>query len=180
MLHPAPTAQAQNADKLPAGADLFRAVMEVAHLVGRAGAESLRSQGVTPPQFIILGLLAAEPMLSQQDIATRLHVTKGNISQIVATLEREGFLDRGEGPRPGLKLTAKARQGLAALAPVHDRHMEACFGTLGGAERLQLLGLLHRVRRGVLDLEQGRPASAPPLDGLCPPDLGATPEPPSP
>ncbi|HQZ71301.1 MAG: MarR family winged helix-turn-helix transcriptional regulator [Anaerolineae bacterium] len=161
----------------PGGAELFRAVMEVAHLMARAGAESLRSHGVTPPQYIILSLLADEPLLNQQDIAARLHVTKGNISQIVATLEREGFVARGDGSRPGLNLTVKARQGLAALEPLHDRHMEACFGTLGGAGRLQLLGLLHRVRSGVLELERERHPSVLPPEDACPPAPDATTEP---
>lgn len=84
---------------------------------------------------------------------------------------------RGDGSRPGLNLTVKARQGLAALEPLHDRHMEACFGTLGGAGRLQLLGLLHRVRSGVLELERERHPSVLPPEDACPPAPDATTEP---
>lgn len=171
--------QSQQTTRPPDGADLFRAIMEVAHLMGRAGTESLRSRGVTPPQYIILSLLSQEPLLSQQDIAARLHVTKGNISQIVATLEREGFLERGDGARPGLILTAKARLGLAALEPVHGRHMEACFGSLDTAQRSQLLRLLHSVRTRVLDLERERHAPDAPVSA-CPADADATPVPPVP
>lgn len=164
----------------PAGEALFRAVLEVAHLMGRSGAESLRRHGVTPPQYLVLRLLAEEPQLQQQDIAARLYVTKGNISQIVATLEREGFVVRSEGARHGLALTAKARQGLAALESVHGRHVEACFGPLGPAERRQLLDLLHRVRAGVLSLERERQHGSPPAEPFCLPHPPATPEPTNP
>lgn len=172
-----PQPNPQSSEPTPAGEELFRAVLEVAHLMGRSGAESLRSHGVTPPQYLILRLLAEDPQLQQQDIAARLYVTKGNISQIVATLEREGFVARSDGARHGLALTAKARQGLAALESVHGRHVEACFGLLGAEERRQLLDLLHRLRTGVLSLERERQHGSPPAEPYCLPNPPATPEP---
>lgn len=128
---------------------LFKALMELAHLLGRASAETMRRHGITPPQFLILSLLAEAPYLQQQDIAARLHVTKGNVSQIVATLEREGFLAR-EGGRSVLGLTARAGEVLEALRPLHAQQLEASFAPLGPEERRDLARLLASLRSGLL------------------------------
>lgn len=149
----------------PPALPLFRELMELAHLLGRASAESMRRHGITPPQFVVLSLLAEAPYLQQQDIAARLHVTKGNVSQIVATLEREGLLER-EGGRSALRLTARAAAALADLRPVHARQLEASFAPLGPEERRQLARLLARLRQGLL--AQDRDPSGEPSPSGCP------------
>lgn len=167
---PAPLAQPLESGEPPA-LPLFRELMELAHLLGRSSAETMRRHGITPPQYVVLSLLAEAPYLQQQDIAARLHVTKGNVSQIVATLEREGLLER-EGGRSALRLTVKAANALDDLGPVHARQLEACFAPLGSDERRQLARLLASLRQGLLAQPSAQPAE-PGLLGCPAPDATA-------
>jgi len=60
----------------------------------RAVTARLSSWDLTPAQFDVLSRLGAEPGISQQELADRLLVTKGNVSQLLARLEVRGLIRR--------------------------------------------------------------------------------------
>ena len=59
-----------------------------------AVAERLRRIGVSIPQCDILTTLTEQEGVSQQELAKRLYVTKGNISGLLDRLESAGFVER--------------------------------------------------------------------------------------
>ena len=61
-----------------------------------AVAERLRRIGVCIPQCDILTTLTEQEGVSQQELAKRLDVTKGNISGLLDRLESAGFVERRE------------------------------------------------------------------------------------
>ena len=61
-----------------------------------AVAERLRRIGVSIPQCDILTTLTEEEGVSQQELAKRLYVTKGNISGLLDRLETAGLVERRE------------------------------------------------------------------------------------
>ncbi|GJD44379.1 hypothetical protein AFCDBAGC_2246 [Methylobacterium cerastii] len=84
----------------------------------------LRGLGLSIPQFDVLSTLTEREGLTQQDLAARLYVTKGNVSGLIDRLVEAGLVERR--PIPGdrrshaLHLTPVgadlAAQGLAAQA----------------------------------------------------------------
>ena len=84
----------------------------------------LRGLGLSIPQFDVLSTLTEREGLTQQDLAARLYVTKGNVSGLIDRLVEAGLVERR--PIPGdrrshaLHLTPAgsdlAAQGLAAQA----------------------------------------------------------------
>ena len=59
-----------------------------------AVAERLRAIGLSVPQCDVLTTLTEAEGISQQELAQRLYVTKGNISGLLDRLERAGLVER--------------------------------------------------------------------------------------
>jgi DNA-binding MarR family transcriptional regulator len=57
-------------------------------------AEHLRTIGLSVPQCDVLTTLTEAEGISQQELAQRLYVTKGNISGLLDRLERAGLVER--------------------------------------------------------------------------------------
>ena len=58
------------------------------------GRERLREIGVSIPQCDVLTTLTEQEGVSQQELATRLYVTKGNISGLIDRLAEAGLVER--------------------------------------------------------------------------------------
>lgn len=95
-------------------------------------ASELKTLGLSVPQFDLLSTLTEREGLSQQELAERLYVTKGNVSGLVDRMVEAGLVERraipGDRRSNALHLTPKGRdlaeKGIAAQrAYVH--------GTLG-------------------------------------------------
>lgn len=99
-----------------------------------AVAGELREVGLSIPQFDVLSTLTEQQGLTQQDLAARLYVTKGNVSGLIDRLVDAGLVERH--PIPGdrrshaLHLTARgadlARRGMA----VQEGYVRRTFGRL--------------------------------------------------
>jgi MarR family transcriptional regulator, organic hydroperoxide resistance regulator len=96
-------------------------------------AAELKSLGLSVPQFDLLSTLTEREGLSQQELAERLYVTKGNVSGLLDRMVEAGLVERrtipGDRRSNALYLTEKGRdlaeKGIAAQKSyVH--------GTLGG------------------------------------------------
>ncbi|GJD48833.1 hypothetical protein OPKNFCMD_1559 [Methylobacterium crusticola] len=67
--------------------------------VSAAVAAELRAVGLSIPQFDVLSTLSEEQGMTQQDLAERLYVTKGNVSGLIDRLVEAGLVERR--PIPG-------------------------------------------------------------------------------
>jgi DNA-binding MarR family transcriptional regulator len=85
-------------------------------------AAQLKPLGLSIPQFDLLSTLTEQEGLSQQDLAQRLYVTKGNVSGLLDRMVEAGLVERRATPDDrrsnALYLTAKGRdvaeKGIAA------------------------------------------------------------------
>jgi DNA-binding MarR family transcriptional regulator len=118
------SAAAQRAD-LPHAADPLRVWFRFLRLhrrVSIAIAGELKAVGLSIPQFDVLSTLTEREGLTQQELAERLYVTKGNVSGLVDRLVEAGLVERraieGDRRSHALHLTGKgqdlARQGITA------------------------------------------------------------------
>jgi DNA-binding MarR family transcriptional regulator len=90
--------------------------------VSGAVAGELKAIGLSIPQFDLLSTLTEREGLTQQELAERLYVTKGNVSGLVDRLVEAGLVERrpiaGDRRSHALHLTDKGRdlagRGIAA------------------------------------------------------------------
>lgn len=111
--------------------------------VDRASAEHLRRWGLSVAQFDVLARIGAAEGLSQQQLADRLLVTKGNIAQLIHRLERDGLVTRcQEGRLNRLYLTAQGCDLAAHAVPAQEEMIAGLFSAVPGEQHRRLLDLL--------------------------------------
>src|SRR5262245_66596409 len=57
------------------------------HKIDRTSSEAFRAHGLTVAQFDVLVQVGHHPGCSQQELADRLLVTKGNVAQVLTKME---------------------------------------------------------------------------------------------
>src|SRR4051794_5035802 len=91
------------------------------YLIQRRVTLVLAGHDLTLPQFDVLATLRFSEGVSQQELAERLLVTKGNVCGVLDRLERLGWVERRPDPNDGranrLYFTAARRRQGAPRAP---------------------------------------------------------------
>ena len=108
--------------------------------IDRASEVHLRPWNLNVAQFDVLARVGAAKGITQQELADRLLVTKGNISQLLDRLERRGLLKRcQEGRTNTLSLTEEGQQLYAQVVPAQEEMVAQHFSALTSQEVNQLL-----------------------------------------
>lgn len=131
----------------------------------------------TLPRFDMLAQLARVPEgLSMGDLSRRLMVSNGNVTDVMARLEKDGMVRRT--PSPVDRRTVKARltdrgeKAFREMAEPHGEWVAALFSGLSREELATLIALMDRLRAsqeqpdvpGVAGSHDGKPAEG----GLAP------------
>jgi DNA-binding MarR family transcriptional regulator len=129
----------------------LRAWMRLARLYGTTVdgiSRHLRAFDLSPAEFDVLAQLAASEGGTQQELASRLLVTPGNVSYHMARLVRRGLVDRrSDGRCKRLSLTPAGRSLLAAALPVVATFHANQFAALTREEQHILAALLRKLDR---------------------------------
>ncbi len=134
-------------DRLPVLAWLRLA--RIYQRLDRATADLMRRWDLSVAQFDVLNVLGLHEGITQQELADRLLVTKGNISQLIVRMERRGLIRRCQAGRAmRLHLTDAGRHLRAEATPVQEALVARHFAHLTPAETRALHTLLRRVDRG--------------------------------
>jgi DNA-binding MarR family transcriptional regulator len=97
-------------------------------------------------QFDILAQVGSAHGITQQELADRLLVTKGNISQLLDRMEKFGLLRRSQEKRSNnLSLTAKGQELYERAVPSQEDLIAQQFSTLSSTEVANLLQLLRKL-----------------------------------
>ena len=114
----------------------------------RSANDQLAPWNLSIAQFDVIAQVGSAENLSQQELAERLFVTQGNITQHIDKLEQRGLLARcREGRINRLGLTEAGRRLYDEVVPAHEAAQAARFGSLSHEEQHQLLTLLRKVAR---------------------------------
>lgn len=125
---------------------LWMRLIRVVQKITRNAQGALTEAGLTGPQFDMLVHIQSTPGLSQKELAQRLKVTKGNVSQLIEKLEQKGLLKRHrQGRNSQLKLTQEGYRLVERRLPEHDAFIENQFSALTSDEQQQLLSLLRKL-----------------------------------
>ncbi|MCJ2131968.1 MarR family winged helix-turn-helix transcriptional regulator [Methylobacterium sp. E-045] len=94
----------------------------------------LRGLGLSIPQFDVLSTLTEREGLTQQDLAARLYVTKGNVSGLIDRLVQAGFVERhaipGDRRSHALRLTPAGTEIAARGIAAQKAYVARTLGTL--------------------------------------------------
>lgn len=97
-------------------------------------ANELKTLGLSIPQFDLLSTLTEQEGLSQQELAQRLYVTKGNVSGLLDRMMEAGLVERraipGDRRSNALHLTAKGRDLAERGIAAQRAYVEGTLGTL--------------------------------------------------
>jgi DNA-binding MarR family transcriptional regulator len=134
-------------DARPQGAAFLLAQVG-AHAAARFG-ERVHDVGLSRPQSGILGLLTANPGISQQELAQLLGMLPSRVVALVDEMEEAGLLRRQRDDvdrrRNSLVLTPAGKAALQKVAAVARAHEDDICAGLAASERRQLIGLLERI-----------------------------------
>ena len=139
----------------------FRLIRLEARMQAAVG-ERLREIGVSIPQCDVLTTLTEQEGVSQQELAKRLYVTKGNISGLIDRLEEARLVERRstavDRRQHAIHLTEAGRRMAERAIAVQHRWIASTLGRMGGADlealETQLIALRDIVR------EQEKPSNA--------------------
>lgn len=107
---------------------------------------------MTLPQFDVMATLWHGEGITQQDLASRLLVTKGNICGLLDRLAGSGWVERRQDPVDAranrLYLTASGRRKIHEVLPPHDKAVGEMMGCLAEDDTKLLRELLSRLEEG--------------------------------
>lgn len=108
--------------------------------------------GLTLAQFDVLANLGMSEGITQQELAERLLVTKGNVCGLLDRMEAAGLVERRADAKDRranrIYLTRLGRAALRKAFPAHLALVRECMGSLSSAELRTLLGLLSQIESG--------------------------------
>jgi len=118
----------------------------VSQKIDRLLSVQLRIAGLNMAQFDVLAHVGAAHSMTQQELADRLLVTKGNISQLLDRMERFDLLRRcQEGRNNSIVLTEKGQELYERTVPGHEQIIEESLSVLSAQEVGDLLRLLRKL-----------------------------------
>lgn len=108
---------------------------------------------MTMPQFDVMASLKYGEGLTQQELAERLMVTKGNMCGLLDRLENGGWVERRadvtDARANRVYLTVSGRRKIEAALPAHDEFVAGLLKALAISEVDELRHLLEKVEEGV-------------------------------
>ncbi|MNO60980.1 putative HTH-type transcriptional regulator [compost metagenome] len=114
----------------------------------RASNQHLKQWDLSAAQFDVLVQIGAHKRLTQQELAAKLFVTKGNITQLLVKMEELGLIKREqEWKKKWLSLTDQGWELYNDVVPKQEAFQASHFAGLDREEKQQLLGLLRKIQK---------------------------------
>lgn len=115
--------------------------------------EALGAANIGIRHYAVLCCLDECGLVSQRDVAQRIHLDPGDLVAVLDDLERDGYVVRGRDARDrrrhALALTPSGRKFLRRCEAIVNRTNDGLLEPLSEKERAQLQALLRRVAAGV-------------------------------
>jgi DNA-binding MarR family transcriptional regulator len=139
--------------------------MRIYNRIDRRSADSMRAWGLSPARFDVINHAGLNEGATQQELADALLVTKGNVTQLLDTLERDGLIRREKcGRMKRIYLTAAGREVRERAMASHVALISQAMATLSPAEQQTLVNLLRKLERGLDPCRSTAPSPDPSLE----------------
>lgn len=110
--------------------------------------QHLKEWDLSVAQFDVLVQVGSHELITQQELADKLLVSKGNISQLLTRMERLELIKRQqEWKVKYISLTEKGKELYKDVVPRQETFQSQAFSKLDQNEQLQLLELLRKLNR---------------------------------
>lgn len=120
------------------------------HKINTVSARHFRTYDLSPAQFDVLAQIGTQGGMTQQELAGRLLVTKGNISQLMSRMEHNGLIKRCQHGRVNyLYLTDSGRRLREAALPAQNALVTDLLAPLSADEQYQFLALLRKLDKAL-------------------------------
>jgi DNA-binding MarR family transcriptional regulator len=107
------------------------------------------SSETTPPQFIVLNSLRADPDIDQRTLGERACLDRSTVADVVARLVQRGLIRRVRDPCDGrrnvLRLTQRGESTHGYVAERAERMNQTLLSPLSGDEQAALMSMLTRL-----------------------------------
>jgi len=141
-----------NEDPRPWEVKVWVTLARVYTLLERRLSQCLGARGLSLSQFDVLATLRHGEGITQQELAERLLVTKGNVVGLIDRIGAAGWVERRPDPEDRranrLYLTDAGRGMLSEVFPDHADFICKAFGRLDEAELREMHQLLKRLDPG--------------------------------
>ncbi|WP_271006451.1 MarR family winged helix-turn-helix transcriptional regulator [Listeria seeligeri] len=108
--------------------------------------QNLRAAGISTAQFDCIAQIGLDGEITQQQLAEKLVVTKGNVTQLLAKLEEMGYITRTKaGREKHIVLTEKGKACYNENVPKQEAFQQNQFDKLTRKEQKVLLQLLKKL-----------------------------------
>jgi len=112
---------------------------------------TLTAIDIRPAQYSVLVVIAANPGLSQSDLADALGIERARLVRLLDRLEKRGLTERLPSPRDrrshALQLTAQGQKMLKRAQALAAQHEARLADKLGAEPRRLMIGLLRDFSR---------------------------------
>ncbi|RRN68464.1 MarR family transcriptional regulator [Peribacillus simplex] len=110
--------------------------------------QHFKKWNLTAAQFDILVQVGSHERLSQQELANKLFVTKGNITQLLRKMVDLGLINREqEWKTKYLSLTEVGKEFFYEVVSKQEQFQASQFSNLNYKEKEQLLDLLMKIQK---------------------------------
>lgn len=137
-------------DDLPLPVRTWVRMMRVFNRIDRRSADGFRRWNLSVGRFDLINHAGLYNGVTQQELADALLVTKGNIAQLLDSLERDGLISRERRGRSNLVyLTDAGRELRSNAMESHLATISNAMSALSSDEQQQLANLLRKLERGL-------------------------------
>ncbi len=140
---------------MPPSRDLVAGIVQLANLLNRRLAPVFEKVNVTPQQWAVLVVIAADEPMTLAGVARSLAVSKQNMTGMMTRLEQLGLVERAEDPQDlrsaKVRLSRRGRSVIERLMPAYEKWRDSLGGEIGSRD---LQTLERAVNRLIEHLEQ--------------------------
>jgi len=137
-------------------------ISDVARLLRTAFDRRVRALGITRAQWLVLTRLHRHPGASQTELADMMEVERASAGRMIDRLEANGWVERRAERRDRrvkrVYLTPEAERVHRRIWRVAEATVEDALGGLSTQEGAQLMRLLGRVKKTLIEVVDGAPA----------------------
>src|SRR4051794_4918764 len=129
-------------------------ISDVARLLRTAFDRRVRELGITRAQWLALTRLHRHPGISQSELADLMEIERASAGRMIDRMEANGWVERralnGDRRVKRVYLTAEAERVHRRIWRVAEATVEDALSDLSAQEAAQLMGLLGRVKKALV------------------------------
>jgi DNA-binding MarR family transcriptional regulator len=137
------------------GIDTFLRIVNIMRVLERTPVDFGTGEMLTVGEIHTIEAIGPNAGVNITDLASRMHVTKGAMSQVVSRLDGRGYvtktMNRGFGNEVTIELTARGKKAYRGHRAFHHRVRFRCLESLGVKDLSMMREIMHAMERELID-----------------------------